>query len=86
MPHVYRDHTDESLCNIAATTPSLDFLVCESAPFVVVRPADAGLVTSVQLKALETSWCFGYGGGIDFGSDDAAWLGNKDLPWGFHIS
>jgi hypothetical protein len=47
---------------------------------VVVRVVDVGGVGSVQLKELPMSSCFDYGNCVDFGSDDAAWLEQKDVP------
>jgi len=35
---------------------------------------------SVQLEELPGSRLLDYGRGVDFGSDDAAWLEQKDVP------
>ena len=82
VEHGFRGHTDKSLCSIAATIPLLDFFMWDYVPFVVVRPAE-GRVASVQLEDLSCDRCSDYGGGVDFGSDDATWLEQKDIPLHF---
>lgn len=64
--------------SILAAIPSLDFLVWNRQPYVVVRRK-----TTVDLKELPISKNWNYGSGIDFGGDDAEWLERKDLPLQF---
>ena len=67
---------DEGLCSVAATIPSLDFFAWNYAAYVVVRPSEG----SVRLEDLPNFRPFGYGNSVDFGSDDATWLEQKDVP------
>lgn len=75
----HRGPTDEGLCSIAATIPSLDFLMWDYRPCVVVRPAE-GRTSNVQLEDLPMNRCSDYGGAVSFGGDDADWLEQKDVP------
>ncbi len=73
-----------SACSIAATVPSLEFLVLYDDPYIVLRShGDVVCTPSVEVKQLPTNRNLEYGRGIDLGDEDAAWLEWKDVPMNY---
>jgi len=68
-----KDFQMQTLRNIAATVPSLDFLAYNGKLYVVMRShGDKG--STVELKELPANSKLEYGSGVDVVSEDIAWL------------
>ena len=67
---------------VALSVPSLDFVGWHGEHYVVVRSSTGGESgrEKVDLKELPTRRRLDCAKGVDFGTEDAAWMERKDLP------